>query len=347
MVPGVAFRRFQGPPDYAPIAGVFARSWAADGVPYLLSAEDIERLYSHTKNCDPYRDFLLLEARPPTDDGAPPPLIAYGRAAWHDEVGESGSMAAPPPVPIRIYQFKWYMVPEWRGRGLESVLLGYYEQHLAGLAATQDFAGTRVFQTFVADRSQAYVETLEHAGYAEVRYEYEMVRPDLANIPDVPLPAGIVVRPVNPDTDLRAIWEAEVEAFRDHWGFSEPEEGDYPLWLEAPNFQPHLWQVAWTVEGNQVAGMIRNYIIADENARYGRQRGYTEWISVRQPWRRRGLARALLARSLRMHQDLGMTEAALSVDSQNPGGALQLYESMGFRVIMRTTTYRKPLASLP
>jgi ribosomal protein S18 acetylase RimI-like enzyme len=45
-----------------------------------------------------------------------------------------------------------------------------------------------------------------------------------------------------------------------------------------------------------------------------------------------------------MHKELGMTEAALSVDSQNTSGALQLYESMGFRLVVRVTTFRKEMA---
>ena len=58
---------------------------------------------------------------------------------------------------------------------------------------------------------------------------------------------------------------------------------------------------------------------------------------------RRGLARALIARSFRVLKERGMTEAALGVDAQNPNGALQLYESMGFRVAKRHTIFRKPL----
>jgi mycothiol synthase len=218
----------------------------------------------------------------------------------------------------------------------------YYEKHLGEIARSQDFTGSRFLQTFVSERHRSFVQALESEGYEAVRYEYEMVRPDLENVPDLALPEGIEVRAVRPE-HLRAIWEAEVEAFRDHWDSTQVEEEDYRRWLEFPNFQPHLWQVAW--EGEQVAGMIRNYINEEENARYGRQQGYTEWISVRRPWRRRGLARALLARSLRMHKDLGMTQAALSVDSQNALGALQHYESMGFLLVVRTVTYRKPLAS--
>jgi ribosomal protein S18 acetylase RimI-like enzyme len=150
------------------------------------------------------------------------------------------------------------------------------------------------------------------------------------------------VRPVQLE-HYRAIWEAECEAFRDHWGNEAVDESDFARWSDArrPTFQPHLWQVAW--DGDQVAGMIRNYIDHETNAHFNRQRGYTEDISVRRPWRRRGLARALLARSLRVLRDEGMSEAALGVDTANPSGALRLYEDMGFRTVRHSTDYRKLL----
>ena len=82
---------------------------------------------------------------------------------------------------------------------------------------------------------------------------------------------------------------------------------------------------------------------ADENSRHNRLRGYTEDVCVRRPWRRRGLARALLARSLQVLRERGMTEAALGVDTENPSGALRLYESLGYRPVQRWTVYRKPM----
>jgi ribosomal protein S18 acetylase RimI-like enzyme len=87
--------------------------------------------------------------------------------------------------------------------------------------------------------------------------------------------------------------------------------------------------------------MVLNFINSAENQEYRRLRGYTEGISVRRPWRRRGLARALLTRSLLMFQEMGFEEAALGVDGQNPNGALQLYESVGFQVRRRELVYRK------
>jgi hypothetical protein len=38
-----------------------------------------------------------------------------------------------------------------------------------------------------------------------------------------------------------------------------------------------------------------------------------------------------------------MTEVALGVHTENPNGAYQLYESLGYEVVRTWTTYRKPL----
>jgi mycothiol synthase len=187
---------------------------------------------------------------------------------------------------------------------------------------------------------------LEKTGYQPVRYGFDMVRPDLENIPDTPLPEGLEVRPVLPE-HYRAIWEADTEAFRDHWGFVEPGEEDYQAWLaDKTFFQPELWQVAWDIATDQVAGQVRTFIDHEQNQLYHRQRGYTEFISVRRAYRRRGLARALIARSLRAQKQAGMTESALAVDSENLSGATRVYEDCGFRVVKRNTVYRKPLITI-
>jgi len=92
-----------------------------------------------------------------------------------------------------------------------------------------------------------------------------------------------------------------------------------------------------------VAGMVLNRIDEAENARGGRRRGYTQEIFVLRPWRRRGLARALLTQSIERFRTLGMEETALSVDTQNPNRALALYESVGYREVRGHTFYRKPM----
>ena len=64
---------------------------------------------------------------------------------------------------------------------------------------------------------------------------------------------------------------------------------------------------------------------------------------MRRPWRKQGLAKALIARSLLALKERGMTEAALGVDAQNTSGATHLYELMGYRVTKHGAIYRKVL----
>jgi len=72
--------------------------------------------------------------------------------------------------------------------------------------------------------------------------------------------------------------------------------------------------------------------------------GYTEYISTHAHWRNRGIAGALLAESLRELKSRGMTEAALGVDTSNPGGAFQLYTKLGFELRSYEAVYAKPIA---
>ena len=317
---GLTFRAFRGEADYPAMVAVVEASRAADGIREVETAERLANDYANTKHFDPARDVVMAEI-----DGR---LAGYRHAMWWEQlnsVPESASLRLPAAF--------------GGGQGLERALVHACEARLREIAQAHP-AERSEFDTYVADTETALEALLQAEGYTATRRFSDIVRPDLDNIPDLPLPAGLEVRPARPE-DYRAIWEAEVEAFADHWGEEQVEEADYERWRNWSLFQPDLWQVAW--DGDQVAGMIRGFIDPVYNARYGVRRGYTENISTRRPWRKRGLAAALIARSLRQQQALGMTKSALGVDTENPSGALRLYEQMGFRAVKRYSIYRKPL----
>jgi ribosomal protein S18 acetylase RimI-like enzyme len=232
-----------------------------------------------------------------------------------------------------------YLLPAWRGQGIEHAVLHWSERRARRRSDEDGVSGPAFMAAFATDRRPDREALLTEKGYVQVNHDYVMVRSHLDAVPDVPLPVGVEVRPVQ-ESRLHAIWEAEVEAFRGVQGLSHLDEREFQRWLAQPNFQPERWQVAW--EGSEIAGMIRNFVNEQENTSFGRRRGYTEQISVRSPWRRRSLARALLARSLCLMRDWGMTEAALGVNSTNEA-ALRLYQAMGFQITVRQTLYRKPL----
>jgi GNAT superfamily N-acetyltransferase len=284
--------------------------------------DDFARQYASLTGTDLYQDVLLVEV-----GGS---IVGYSRVEHWDAQNQGCT-----------YVHTCYLVAECRGQGVERTTLRWGEQRAQELAADNTSHGPCFVASFATDRAPEREQLLRRESYTPVWHDYVMVRPQLDAIPDVPLPTGLVVRPVQED-QLRAIWEAEVEAFRGAAAQSDTASREFERWLDQPNFQPDRWQVAW--DGGEIAGMIRNFINVHENATFGRRRGYTEQISVRLPWRRRGLARALLTRSLRLLREWGMTEAALGVNSANATGATQLYESVGFHVDLRQTLYRKPLA---
>ena len=323
-IAGLVFRRFRGAEDYPRMVAVITASAEADKIERVDSVEDVANFYSHLVNCDPYQDMIFAEM----DEE----VIGYSRGSWFQE--ENGP---------RIYTSIGFLVPAWRRKGIGSTMLYWIENRLRTIAESHSMLETGVLQNFSNSENTGLATLLEQSGYKPVRYVVQMVRPNFEDIPDFPLPDGVEVRPVLPE-HYRVIWEADVEAFRDHWGYSPPTEDDYKGWLANKTiFQPELWQIAWDKNKNEIAGQVRTFLNAAENEKFNRKRGYTEFISVRRPWRKQGLARALIVRSLRLQKERGMTESALGADSENISGATRVYEDCGFRVTKRDTLYRKPI----
>jgi mycothiol synthase len=171
---------------------------------------------------------------------------------------------------------------------------------------------------------------LQRAGYQPIRYFYEMVRPTLDDIVEFSLPDGLEIRKVKPE-HYQVLWMSVDDTSKDEWGYVEPAENDYQEWLTSPHFQPHLWQVAWDIVNNQIVGHVLTFIDDEENNQLNRKRGYTEGVGVDRNWRRRGVAKALISRSLHSQKAAGMTESALVADSDSTSNVIKLYESCGFK----------------
>jgi ribosomal protein S18 acetylase RimI-like enzyme len=159
-------------------------------------------------------------------------------------------------------------------------------------------------------------------------------------VPDVPMPEGLEVRPVRPE-DHRAIWEADVEAFQDHPEAAVRNEEDLVRTYADPRTDTSLWVVAW--EGDTVVGVVMNEINEAENEKLGQRIGWLNHVSVRRPWRGRGVATAICARSMQVLRDRGMDFAELGVDGENPTGALRVYEKLGFGIRQTWQSFMKDL----
>ena len=317
-IPGLRFRRSRDDTDYAALADLITACNLADEIDYVPTAESLRIEYENKADFDPGTDLVLAEV-----DGR---LVGYGEASRQVRDG------------LAVYWTFGSVLPELRRRGLGRAILRANERRLREVAERFDDPGGRRFGSWVNEREGGANELLGSEGYAPARYGLAMIRPSLDDLPETALPNGLELRPVEP-AQHRAIFEADNEAFRDHWGHREATDADFAVMFESPDLDTSLWRIAW--DGGEVAGSVLTWIWKAENATLGVRRGWLEHISVRRPWRRRGLATALIVSALAGLRDAGMTEAMLGVDAENLSGALRLYERLGFRVKDRSTNYRK------
>lgn len=317
-IAGLRFRMFDPDLDYAALVTLMRAANAADGIDWMPTVDNLRSDHDHGGEFDPRRDLLLAEV-----DGD---LVAAGETSVRTRDG------------IGVHQVDGWVLPTWRRRGIGRALLRWTERRAAEVARVDGRPPARALSSW-PDQDQVGATALYAAeGYRIVRYGFQMLR-DLADpIPDAPLPDGLEIRPVEPDQHRR-IWDADSEAFLDHWGATVRTDADFESWFATPELDTSLWRVAW--DGDEVAGSVTPFIWTDENEALGLRRGWLEHVSVRRPWRKRGLASALIADSLRALRAAGMTEAALGTDAENVSGAVRLYESLGFRRHRTAVSYRK------
>lgn len=320
---GFAFRKFVGDPSFHDMLTILKQLEDQDWYPYKGSTfTELKFEYEHRTNFDIHRDLVFAF------QGDKP--VAYGRLNW----------GIVEPSKNRIFFCGVNVVPELTESPLFQTFFDWLHQRAADIEMTLQPAPATSISQGGLEQEKFRLALLEANGYKIERYFNNMGR-DLADIPTVPLPDGFEVRPVTPD-QYRRIFDASNEGFRDHWNFTEPEEGDYDRWLNEPlAFTPEIWQVAW--DGDKVAGMVLNFIDQEENKLTGIRKGYTENITVMRPYRGRGLAKALIVRSMNMFKEMGMTEVALGVDASNQTGATKLYHDLGYRVKSTSVSLIKPL----
>lgn len=320
-IAGLRLRRLQRPADDAAIAALVSAGNAADGIPHRLQAAQIASWLDHPSRMEPQEDLLIAEV-----DGS---AVAYAEAGW--ELDNDGG---------RNYGTWGQVHPDWRRRGLGTALLRWVEARQRSVAATHPADTVQRLESWAHEREVGRIALLEGHGYGIARYDFEMERPNLDDIPELSLPQGIELRPAR-EEHLRRIWETEVEVFRDHWGSVDDTEQAFERARSDPRRNLALWVIAW--QGDEIVGIVLNRIDRETNAELGLQRGWISSVGVRRAWRQQGIGRALVAESLRVLRDAGMTTAGLGVDAENATGALGIYESVGFGVTATERVYRKPL----
>ena len=217
--------------------------------------------------------------------------------------------------------------PSHRGRGIGTALLRWSEEHARTLGAE------KVSQT-VTDRNADARALFLANGYEPggTAWILEIVFDEPP--PAQPTPAGISIRPYDPDRDARPAYRVIEDAFNEWEGRTPMSFEEWRAFvIDHGAFAPALSRLAF--EGDELVGatLSFDYPNADE--------GWVHQVATRATHRHRGIARALLSETFRAFYDHGKARSGLSTDSRT--GALSLYERVGMHVRRSYTRYAKPL----
>lgn len=223
--------------------------------------------------------------------------------------------------------------PDHYEQGLGTAVLTWMERRV--LAAREENDALQSMRMSCDPMNLARVRLFEQRGFKPSRYSFKMQMPLVSSIAEPTLHSEVSLIP----------WQAEWSelarsafnrAFEGHWGLPTISE---EMWMNrfvgVPQFRPDLsWLV---VHESEVIGLCVNWVPPDAS------QGWIEAIGVVPEWRGCGVADAMMTRSLNAFLEHGLTKAALDVDTQNPTGALQLYEKSGFTAVKREAIFMKAL----
>jgi mycothiol synthase len=223
-----------------------------------------------------------------------------------------------------------FVLPEYSGRGLGTLLLELMENR------TRELAGARTVTLglYASHVNTDKRELLERRGFHSV-HSVLRFKIDLANrSPDaVDPPAGIVLRQYAMG-DADAVRETMGEAFEGNRRYTPRRLDEWlELRLRHPAFDPGLWRVA-ECEG-RVVGATLVYDVGDT--------GYLSNVGVRRAWRGKGVAQALVADAFAALRERGQMRVLVSVDADAAPAAIRLYEEAGMRVHERHDWFVKAL----
>jgi mycothiol synthase len=243
---------------------------------------------------------------------------------------------------LPVHPFIWGCVhPDFSGKGLGTYITTWGEERCRQVIDILP-ADLRLAARGVSiSTNQPAHQLFEEMNWTYIRSYYTM-RIDMVSAPPLPKwSEKIELRPYTSE-NLRAVYSAHREAFRDHFGFVETpfesglEQFKHSLESDA-QYDPSLWFIAW--DGNEIAGycLCRAASMSDHEA------GYVNILGVRKAWRKRGLGMALLQHAFGEFHRRGQMHVELGVDAQSLTGALRLYEKAGMHIYKQGNMFEKEL----
>jgi mycothiol synthase len=317
----LTLRSYQGDQDLPAIADLINTCTIADGLLDSTTSVDELRLEFNSPSANSKHNLGLWE-----DANG---IVGFA-SIWVPDSGET------------IDGTLWFNVhPTARDRGLETEMIAWAEARMQQVSRERSVSTS--LHVPVRETLTNRITLLRQHGFEPVRHFYRMERSlhDPISVPK--FPDGFSLYQMNGEEDAQAWVDLFNQSFVDHWNHHEMKLEECLYWLNHnPHYRPELDLVAIAPDGT-FAAFCYSEIDPDYNIRIGRNLGAVHLLGTRRGFRRMGLGRAMLLAGLHQLKAAGMDTARLGVDTKNPSGARQLYESVGFRQVLTNIVFMKPV----
>ncbi len=232
--------------------------------------------------------------------------------------------------------------PSWRQLGIGRRLLAWQLEQARHHVAQHPRDGSGC--TVVAhcdERTTSRAHLYRRLGLVPVRRHIDLYRALSDAVPEAPLPAGVEVVPWQPERS-EEVRRVHNDAFVGMARARPVSAEDWAASHSRPAARPQWSWLAVETGTDEVVGHVSNSADVEQWAAQGYSQGWTDQVAVRRDRQGRGIARALLVRSMLSFVEAGLQAAGLGVDTDQVSGPVQPYHSLGYTVTDSVVRHELP-----
>jgi mycothiol synthase len=224
-----------------------------------------------------------------------------------------------------------FVHPQFKNHGIGSMLLSKVEERALVLASERD--GEQKLMNQIPFTNTSARNLVEARGYQFSRL-YKRMKINLMEQPkQLHFPTGMGISTFKPDQDEETLFEVYDETFRDSWGYAKKEFSTWIHQKKGEDYDPTLWYIVWD-DRKPVAFLM---------SRMQEDGLFIDLLGVKRPWRKQGIAQAMLLHVFQEAYRRGQHTILLYVDSDSLTNAHRVYHQVGMSADSQTAVYCKLL----
>jgi mycothiol synthase len=224
-----------------------------------------------------------------------------------------------------------FVHPQFKNHGIGSSLLTKVEERALVLASESE--GEQRLMNQIPFTNASARNLVEARDYQFSRL-YKRMKINLTEQPkQLNFPAGMVISSFIPDQHEETLFKIYDETFRDSWGYAKKEFSTWIHQKKGEQYDPSLWFIVW--EDSKPVAFLMSRMQEDGL--------FIDLLGVKRPWRKQGIAQAMLLHVFQEAYQRGQNTIVLYVDSDSLTNAHRVYQQVGMRPDSQTAVYSKLL----